>query len=257
VFTTVSYNLGVNEVEVLSTVTNADTTAIDLIGNFATQTVVGNYGNNILNGGSGGSDRLIGLRGTDIYAVGSQSIVIVENADEGADTLVAFADYQIRNGVSIEVFAAQNRSGTAALTLRGNDVAQTVVGNAGANVIDGRGGADLLIGDAGADVFAFTAVLGAGNIDAIQDFASGVDKIGLASDVFAGVSGGVAAGSFVLGTVAADGDDRILYDQATGRLFYDADANGAGAAVQFAQLNAGTALSASDFLVVAPVADIA
>ncbi len=256
VFTTVSYNLGVNEVEVLSTVVNADSTPIDLIGNFATQTVIGNYANNVLNGGSSGNDVLIGLRGDDLYAAGSQSIKIVENAGEGNDTLVVFGDYQLRSGVSVEVLSAQNRAGTEAFTLRGNEVTQTVAGNAGNNVVDGRGGNDVLIGGAGADMFAFTAALGAGNIDSLVDFLGGTDKVGLASDIFVGVAGGVTAGSFVLATVAADADDRVLYDQATGRLFYDADANGAGVAVQFAQLAAGTVLSAADFTIVAPVGDL-
>ena len=257
VFTTVSYNLGVNEVEILSTVTNSETTRIDLIGNFATQRVVGNYGDNVLNGGSGGNDTLIGLRGNDVYAAGSQSIAIVENANEGTDTLVVFADYQIRNGASIEVFAAQNRGGSEALTLRGNEVAQTIVGNAGANVIDGRAGSDTLVGDGGADVFAFTTAPGTGNVDAIVDFGNGADRIALASDVFAAVTGGgIAAGEFVTGTAAADADDRLIYDQAGGRLFYDADGTGAGAAIQFAQLAPGTALSAASFTVIAPVADL-
>ena len=37
---------------------------------------------------------------------------------------------------------------------------------------------------------------------------------------------------------------------ATGQLFYDADGNGAGAAVQFATLATGLALTASDFQVI-------
>ncbi len=257
VFTTVSYNLGVNEVEVLSTVSNADTVAIDLIGNFATQLVIGNYGANVLNGGSAGADTLIGLRGNDVYAVGSQSIGIVEAAGEGDDTLVSSASYQIRNGVSIEVFAAQNRGGSEALVLTGNEVAQTVLGNAGANTLDGRGGADTLVGDGGADVFAFTTALGGGNVDTILDFGNGADRIGLATDVFATlVDGGVTAGELVIGTVPVDSDDRLIYDQASGRLFYDADGSGAGGAVQFAQLAAGTTLTAASFVIVAPVGDL-
>lgn len=253
VFATVSYNLGVNEVEVLSTVVNAATDAIDLIGNFASQLVIGNYGNNVLNGGSGGIDTLIGLRGDDLYAVGDGRTVIGDGAGEGTDTVVASVDYTLSGGAEIEVLAAQNRGGTEALTLRGNAFAQTVAGNEGANTIDGGGNMDTLVGGGGADVFAFTSGLSALNVDTIRDFGGG-DRIGLSSGVFAAATdGGIGAGEFVLGAAAQDADDRLVYDQASGRLFYDADGNGATAAMLFAQLAAGTVLAATDFVVVAPV----
>lgn len=248
VFTTVSYNLGVNEVEVLSTVTNADTTPIDLIGNFATQTVVGNYGNNVLNGGSGGLDTLIGLRGNDLYAVGDGRTVVIENADEGSDTVVAAVDYTLVAGTSVEVLAAQDRSAATALNLKGNDVAQTIAGNEGANTIDGGGSADLLIGGGGADRFAFTTAVGNGNVDAIVDFQAGVDTIGLAQSVF-GIAA-VNATNFTTGAAATTADHRIIYNSGTGQLFFDADGNGAAAAGLFATLTPNTALTTASFEVI-------
>ncbi len=53
-------------------------------------------------------------------------------------------------------------------------------------------------------------------------------------------------------TTAADADDRITLDTATGNLYYDANGSGAGAAVQIAILqgsNLGT-VAAADFLVI-------
>jgi serralysin len=64
-------------------------------------------------------------------------------------------------------------------------------------------------------------------------------------------SGGLPAGAFVVGTAAADADDRILYDTATGALFYDSDGTGAAAAIQFATLSSKPlTLAAGDFLVI-------
>jgi hypothetical protein len=61
------------------------------------------------------------------------------------------------------------------------------------------------------------------------------------------------ANSFRLGSVAAEADDRILYDAATGKLYYDPTGSAtAGDEVQFAVLGASVhpTLDASDFLVV-------
>ena len=51
------------------------------------------------------------------------------------------------------------------------------------------------------------------------------------------------------GAQAQDANDRILYDTTTGRLSYDADGNGAGAAVAFATLFGSPSLAATDILV--------
>ena len=69
--------------------------------------------------------------------------------------------------------------------------------------------------------------------------------------VFTGLSmGALPAGAFVVGTAAQDADDRIIYDQATGKLWFDADGNGAGAAILFATLGTGLGITAGDFVVI-------
>ncbi len=123
-------------------------------------------------------------------------------------------------------------------------------GNDGANVINGLGGIDILHGNGGADTFAFTSSIFFG-IDQILDFQVGVDKIGLDDGEFAGLTPGLLpAGAFRTGSSAQDADDRIVYDPATGALYFDADGNGAGAQVLFANLSNGLALTHADFVVI-------
>src|SRR6185295_1380467 len=109
-----------------------------------------------------------------------------------------------------------------------------IEGNAGANTLNGGDGSDTLVGFAGADTFAFTTALGGGNVDRIADFSAADDTIALDHTMFAGLGlGALNANAFVTGTSAQDADDRIIYDQATGALYFDADGSGSGAAVQF------------------------
>jgi len=69
--------------------------------------------------------------------------------------------------------------------------------------------------------------------------------------VFSALPGGsLDPNAFVIAASAQDASDRIIYNSATGATFYDSDGNGAGAAVQFATLSPGLALTAQDFLVV-------
>lgn len=105
------------------------------------------------------------------------------------------------------------------------------------------------------DTFLFSTTLGNGNVDTITNFAHGSDKIGLghaAGSPFAGLAlGTLAASAFKvtgLGGVV-DADDRIIYNQTTGKIYLDMDGSGAGAALVFAQVTAGMVLAASDFIV--------
>src|SRR5436190_15458252 len=194
---------------------------------------------------------MAGFGGNDVYVVDSADDYVAEAAGGGRDVLYALGDYVLAAGNEIEILSSLSQAGTAAQNLTGNALAQEIYGNAGANVLNGGAGADYLMGFGGADTFAFTTALGGGNVDQIADFVSGTDKIALDDAVFTGLGfGALPAGAFVTGTVAADADDRILYDNATGNLFFDADGNGAGAAVQFATLQGHPTLTASDFTVI-------
>jgi Ca2+-binding RTX toxin-like protein len=124
-------------------------------------------------------------------------------------------------------------------------------GRAGDDVLAGGDGNDVLSGGAGNDTFLFDAPLGSHNVDRILDFTPGSDKIALALGVFAGLGGAgvLAAAAFHIGSAAADADDRIIYDPATGALVYDANGSEAGQAVRIATLATGLALSSDDVVV--------
>lgn len=101
------------------------------------------------------------------------------------------------------------------------------------------------------------------NVDTIKDWdAGGVqDKILLDQDIFLAFRPVTATTAldptmFVKGTAALDDNDHIIYDPATGALYYDPDGIGIAAQVQFATLNTvtgahpGAGVTASDFFVV-------
>lgn len=124
-----------------------------------------------------------------------------------------------------------------------------ITGTSGKNVFHGGFGWDTLRGGAGADTFVFDTAIGK-DVDKILGFDMTKDKIALDKSIFDKLPGGTLAGdAFVLGTAARDGNDRIVYDQKSGSLYYDADGSGSGAAVLFAKLDPNTALSAANFLV--------
>jgi Ca2+-binding RTX toxin-like protein len=252
--TTVDYALQAGaSVEFLGTWGVATNTNLRLFGNEIANRLVGNAGNNHLDGGAG-ADWLIGYLGDDLYVVDNAADVVSEVDGEGIDGAQTSVDYVLQAGVSVEWLGTLGVATTTDLSLTGNELSNQLFGNNGENFLDGKAGGDVLQGFGGADTFAFTTSgwLNAGNpnLDSIVDFQAGLDKIALDDAVFAGVTSGNLASVFVAGTQAQDADDRIIYDQATGALYFDADGSGSGAAVQFASLVAGTVLAASDFTVI-------
>ncbi len=116
-------------------------------------------------------------------------------------------------------------------------------------------GNDTLTGGEGVDAFVFASQLDAAtNVDRITDFVSGSDRIQLLKTRFSGFdfSGITTSDSFFhLGVTAQDADDRILYDAATGDIYYDADGSGEQTAIRFAVLDGLPTLSYQDFEILA------
>jgi Ca2+-binding RTX toxin-like protein len=251
VFAAVSFTLEAgSEVEIISTTDQNLTTALNLTGNALVQAIIGNAGANSLDSGGGG-DTMVGLGGDDFYFVHNSSDRAVEAAAGGTDRVFAAVNFTLEAGSAVETISTDFNAGVGAINLTGNELAQTVFGNAGVNVLDGKAGLDTLTGFAGADTFAFTTALGAGNVDQVTDFQAGVDKIRLENAIFTGLApGALPAGAFVVGAAAVDADDRIIYNNATGALLFDADGVGGAAAVQFATLLGLPVIAASDFTVI-------
>ncbi len=137
--------------------------------------------------------------------------------------------------------------------LSGNDTFKNAGGHAGP--VHGGDGNDTLIAGPHTDKFVFDATLNAvTNVDRVKHFDPGTDKLILDQTFFAALSGpgNLASAEFHKGAHAHDLDDRIIYNKHTGALYYDQDGNGVGfAQVEFAKLDKGLNLHASDFVVIA------
>ena len=125
----------------------------------------------------------------------------------------------------------------------GND---TIIGNAADNRLDGGVGNDTYTGAAGADTFVLDKQL-----SVITDFAQGEDLLGLGSVYAALFTGGELKDGVLVNAVAATLlTDRLVYNGATGALYYDANGSGAGLQTHIATLATGLTLDADDFKLV-------
>jgi trimeric autotransporter adhesin len=98
--------------------------------------------------GRGGTDLMIGGAGNDRYFVDNAGDVVIEDANQGNDTV--FSTAHLALSANVENLVLQ---GGANLQGYGNDLANTITGNSGSNLLDGRGGADSMTGGAGNDTY--------------------------------------------------------------------------------------------------------
>jgi serralysin len=153
VYASASHRLAAgSSVEVLSTISLGDTTAINLTGNEIANVIYGNAGANTLIGG-GGADYMVGFGGDDDYYVDTAGDYVVENAGQGRDVVYAGTSYALTAGSSLEVLSTNALGETTAINLTGNEIGNVLIGNAGANVLIGGGGADYMVGLGGDDTY--------------------------------------------------------------------------------------------------------
>jgi Ca2+-binding RTX toxin-like protein len=236
-----------------------------IYGNGGNDTLEGRGGTDVLNGGLG-ADKMIGGLGNDTYIVDNVGDKTVEISGQGTDIAKASISWTL--GAYVENLTL---TGTAAINGTGNTLANTITGNSAANTLSGAGAADklsgaggndlldggvgndMLTGGAGQDSFLFDTTLnGATNVDKILDYTVGTDQIVLDNHIFTAFTaiGGIGASAFHEGTSAGDADDHIIYDSASGNIYYDPDGTGAAGQVLFAHVTPATALTSADFLVI-------
>ncbi|WP_416066242.1 calcium-binding protein [Rhizobium sp. ZK1] len=232
------------------------TSDINATGNASDNVLIGNSGDNTIDGGKG-NDRMMGGLGNDTYKVGSTSDVVDETGGNGTDTVSTSISYNLAN--TLGTVENLTLTTSAALNATGNDADNVLTGNTAGNIISGGlgndrliggGGIDTLNGGAGGDYFVFNVKPSkTSNVDKIQDFSSASgDKIVLDHDIFTEIDpSSFSSANFVVGIKAMDANDRLIYNQSSGALLYDADGNGRGAAVQIATLTNLATLHHDDF----------
>jgi Ca2+-binding RTX toxin-like protein len=148
-------------------------------------------GNDFINGGSG-SDTMRGGAGNDTYVVDNTADVVIENPNEGTDTVQSSVNFSLSTNVEhLTLTGASNLNGTGNAfdnLISGNDGRNVLTGLAGADTLSGGAGRDTLIGGAeadtltggsGSDRFVYTAVSDStvAEPDTIIDFIQGEDVI--------------------------------------------------------------------------------
>lgn len=146
----------------------------------------------------------------------------------------------------------RGRGGNDWLSGGGGD--DTISGGWGRDVLKGGVGHDELRGGSGDDFFVFCDKPLRADADTIEDFRHDHDTLVLGHFVFRGLGWGTLSAQALYAAngarTAHDASDRIVYDSATGKLYYDADGAGGVGAVHFATLEARPVLDAGDFLIV-------
>lgn len=239
-------------------------------------TLIGGAGNDILDGGSE-NDAMYGGVGDDTYVVDHVGDRVYENFNEGTDTVKALISYSLTADIEVlNLIGTDNIGGT------GNGLHNAINGNSGNNGLNGGlgndslygwdgddslaggadhdrlsggNGADTLIGGSGNDVlgggadaddFVFSGTADNGH-DHVVDFVHGVDRL-----VFTGADYGFAAGQvlgaadFTVGAAAVGSSAQFIWDVATRHLWFDADGDGAGAAVELALISGSAAVTKDD-----------
>lgn len=135
-------------------------------------------------------------------------------------------------------------------TLFGFPANDVLNGEGGDDTLEGGTGFDVMTGGANADRFVFRR--SNEGLDIITDFVPADDTIVIAQSIGGGLSTGtLPANRFRIGSAAGDADDRFIYNNTTGDLFFDIDGTGSSAPVVLAALSANLNFTNADIVVLA------
>lgn len=260
-----------------------------LIGDGGNDTLAGEGGNDRLDGGAGDDVLSGGAGNDTYTVAEAGDLVTEtrhDGNDAGGNdqvnaavsfTLGAFVEKLTLTGAA----AIDGEGNAAANQIVGNAAANTLDGGAAADRLTGNAGEDLLLGGegndtltagdgddtlsggtgddnlaagAGADLFLFDEAPGAAlGLDRVTDFNVQLDRIGFDQALFdalvAGDDGVLVEGQLHIGTIAVNADDRLIYNPANGRMYYDADGAEGAAQVEVAALSTGLAITEGNILI--------
>jgi len=168
------------------------------------------------------------------------------NAWGHAVDLSAISDgvWNVKNGGAAAKFVG-TQGNDSLIGGRGRD---TLSGGDGDDFLAGGTGLDTLSGGDGSDTFRFG---GNTETDRITDFVSGTDRIELDSKLFKTLTiGGLDSKVFLFGSAATNEDERLIYDQSKGALYFDADGSGIVAPALIGSFDNQAVIDVGDFTVV-------
>ncbi|HEY9659236.1 MAG TPA: hypothetical protein V6C65_12340, partial [Allocoleopsis sp.] len=256
-----------------------------LMGKAGNDRLIGNAGNDRLDGGSG-NDTLIGGAGDDTYIVDSANDLIIDAVSSGFDSIIASLNWTLAENLDDLTLTGKATTGTGndlnngitgneqnntLLGNFGNDILigatgkdtlsggsgddrlqgdngnDRLQGNAGRDSLDGGLGKDRLTGGKGKDRF-YLSKARQSSLDTITDFRAVDDTVVVSRKGFDRTLklGTLRGSQFVLGSRAADANDRFIYNARTGGLFFDEDGLGGAAQVQIAFISNRSKFTAGD-----------
>ena len=213
-----------------------------LLGSDGNDKLYGDLGDDIL-AGDGGEDKLYGDLGQDkLYGgLGYDTL----RGEDGNDTIYGGLgnDYLIGGDDSDLLYGQE-----------GND---WIYGNQGNDILIGGSGSDTLSGALGDDYFTYNALTT--DVDIIEDFGNGADKVRLDRKAFTAIDSQIGDGfseanEFTVvseDSLVASSEALIVFSSGTGNLFYNQNGSdsGLGTGSHFANLIDVDNLSASDFII--------